>query len=531
MKKTKWKNIVSFGLCVAMALNIAACSSGGSAPAESGGGAASATAAAGEPSGEAGEVTFTFSTKEAFSTLDNHADTVTSLVEIVYLYGDPLFATDHEGNYTPWLATGWEWSEDWLDLTVHLRDDVEFHNGDKMTAEDVKFTYERVIQDNTLKNAKLQKEVESVEVVDDTTCIFHFTAPTPRFFMDSIRFVVIDKDAYEADPENFFKKPVGTGPYVVDSFDPNTANLSLTRNDNWWAWTEENKSNVDVIRYTCISDATSRTSALRTGEVDLVEDIALDDLDVIASEGLKGETFFQQRHYFFAVNCNEGSPLADLKVRQALSMCIDRELICTSILGGGEAADWPFASFMVAYDAENAGYEYNPEKAKALLEESGYNGEEIIITYGNGVMPRGDEVMQAIQAMAGEIGFNIGIEVLDNATVVEMRESGQYDLCVGGQTAQGGEPFNEYIQLLGRRDKCVTGLVDEELFSIIDKVSTEMDPKVREEELKVAYKRVMDNLNFLYLVNPEIGVGMAGDIEGVILNTDAFHDYRFIRRN
>ncbi len=69
MKKTKWKNIVSFGLCAAMALNIAACSSGGTAPAESGGGAAPATAAAGEPSGEAGEVTFTFSTKKAFSIL------------------------------------------------------------------------------------------------------------------------------------------------------------------------------------------------------------------------------------------------------------------------------------------------------------------------------------------------------------------------------------------------------------------------------------------------------------------------------
>ena len=525
-----FKKMISVGLAAAMMVSMTACSSGDGDAGKTAGAETTAGAAQKESEADNGDVTFTFSTKESFSTLDPFADTVTSLVEVNYLYADILFATDHLGNYTPWIATDWEMSEDGLALTVHLRDDVYFSSGTKLTAEDVKFTYERVALGENLKNAKLQGELESVEVVDDTTCIFHFTKPTPRFFVDSIRFGILSKEAYDADPDTFFRHPVGSGPFIVTDFDPNTSDITFERNDDWWAWTEENKSNVDIIKYTAIPDETSRTSALRAGEIDLVEDISLDDISVLESEGMKAETFFQQRHYFFAVNCNEGNPLSDLKVRQALSMCIDRESICSAILGGGEPADWPFASFMAGYDAENAGYEYDPEAAKALLEESSYNGEEITILYGNGVMPRGDEVMQAIQAMANAIGFNISIEILDNATVVEKRESGEYDLCVGGQTAQGGEPFNEYIQILGRMDKFCTGLVDQELFSIIDEVSTEMDAEVRNEKLKTAFKRVKDNLNFIYLVNPEIAVGMAADVDGIALSTDAFHDYRYVTK-
>ena len=72
--------------------------------------------------------------------------------------------------------------------------------------------------------------------------------------------------------------------------------------------------------------------------------------------------------------------------------------------------------------------------------------------------------------------------------------------------------------------------MDEELFSIIDEVSTEMDAEVRNEKLKTAFKRVKDNLNFIYLVNPEIAVGMAADVDGIALSTDAFHDYRYVTK-
>ena len=106
-----FKKMISVGLAAAMMVSMTACSSGDGDAGKTAGAETTAGAAQKESEADNGDVTFTFSTKESFSTLDPFADTVTSLVEVNYLYADILFATDHLGNYTPWIATDWEMSE------------------------------------------------------------------------------------------------------------------------------------------------------------------------------------------------------------------------------------------------------------------------------------------------------------------------------------------------------------------------------------------------------------------------------------
>ena len=472
------KRLVSLLLSVAMVLSFAGCGGNGNSEADSG----TSGGGAEDSIQESGENEVVWSSADQVLTLDNFNSTGSVYYRLTMLWGDSLFASDHEGNYSPWIATEWEWSDDYLTLTVKLRDDVKFINGEPLTAEDVKFTYERVVNSTDLTSAVLKGELESVDVIDDYTCQFNFAAPCARFMNESDRFVIICKSAYEADPEAFFSKaPVGSGAYEIVEYDPTTSIIRFERNDDWWGWTEENKSNVDAIVYRPITDTTSRVAALRAGEVDYIDDVPLDNLELLNSEGYYTESFFRQRPYYLFIHCPDGI-LADKNIREALSLCIDRQALCDSIIGGGEVATWPFSSSMIGYK-ETEGYEYNPEKAKELIAASGYNGEEITFMVSNSVHSRAAEIAQAIQSWAQEVGLNLKVEMLEQATASEKRRSGNYQIGIAGSPQRNGDAFNMYTQDFSRTDQFHTGYVNEELFEKLDDISQTVNIEERSEKL------------------------------------------------
>ena len=444
------------------------------------------------------------------------------------LWADFLFASDHEGTYSPYLATDWTWSDDYLTLDVTLRDDVYFTNGEKLTASDVAFTYQRILTDENLTNYRYRDNLTEAVAIDDTHVQFRFFKAMPSFISESTRTAIICQSAYEANPDTYFDKPIGSGAYTVESFDPSTGDLTFKRNDDWWGWgVLGEKSNVEIFHYSAVADSTTRVSSLRSGQYDAVEDVTLDMIDTLYEEGFNVETYYQQRHFFMAVNCK--GVMADPDIREAFSLCIDRELIVETIVGDGHVCDWVRPAMYLDYYDDGEGYPYDPDKAAELLANSSYNGEEIELLLGDSVMARGSEVLQAIQAMAQAVGFNINCQILENTTVVQRRFSGDYDLAFAGMTGTNGENLNEVLELYGSTDKFNTGYVDETQFAMIEAAAQIVDDEERKEALIEAEKLVKDSNAYIFLYEPLIACGVNPRVSNLGLYSDAYMDFRFMQ--
>ncbi len=533
MKKHRILKKMTAGFLAAALLagGLTGCGSSGSAPettdAPAGSAASESTEAAAPAAGT--DYTVSYIAADKVTGLDAFLSSCNAQ-KVSQMWADYLFSTDHEGTYGPYLATEWEWSEDYLTLVAKLRDDVVFSNGQKMTASDVAFTYNRILTDENLANYRYRDNLTEAVVVDDTTVQFDFFEPMPSFISEATRTPIICQSAYEADPEGYFAKPIGSGAYTVESFDPSTGNLTFKRNDDWWGWgVMGERSNVQYVNYSSVSDSTTRVSSLRSGDYDIVEDVTLDMVDTLKSEGFGVETYYQQRHYFMCVNCAEGSVFSDPNLREAFSLCIDRDLIVETIVGGGHVSDWVRPAMYLDYNENTTGYAYDPDKAAELVAASNYNGEEIELLLGDSVMSRGSEVLQAIQAMAEAVGFNINCQILENTTVVDRRFSGDYDLAFAGMTGTNGENLNEVMELYGRTDKFNTGYVDEAQFAKIDEALKIVDDDARKKALIEAEQMVFESNAYIFLYEPLVACGVAPRVTNVGINSDAYFDFRFMQ--
>ncbi len=334
---------------------------------------------------ESGPKTVVWGSYDAQQSLDNFGSGTTAVFpRIALLFEDHLFDANHDGTYEPWVATEWTWSEDYPTLTCKLRDDVYFHSGDRLVAEDVKFTFDCQQQylEESVTSTTLIGDIDNVEAPDEQTVIFHFVRPTASFMSDSMNYGIINLSAWEEDPD-FWSHPDTSGPYLLDKFDSSTSEFEFTRWDEWWGWDDEHATNVEKIIYRGITDTTSRVSTLRAGEVNIIDDVPLDQLQILRYEGFLADSYYRDRPYYLGLQHGEQSPFHDYKLRRAFYLCIDRDALCTSVLGGGTPADWPVSPTMMGYDPENAKYEYNVEEAKKLVEESSYNGEEVVFLINN----------------------------------------------------------------------------------------------------------------------------------------------------
>jgi peptide/nickel transport system substrate-binding protein len=207
-------------------------------------------------------------------------------IKMFYNIFDTLLTTDKNGKIVGSLAKSWEWVDD-KTLKVTLRQGVTFQNGEPCTAEDVKFTFDRILSgfgDGTV--AMLYETLDSVEMLDDYTIQFK-TKTVDAAFLDRLGSVwgayIVPKDYLEKIGDKAFQTaPIGTGPYMMSSYSPEK--MVLTRYDGFWG----DKPNVGTIDFILYPEASARITALITGEVDIINDVTADMEDTIKAEkGLK----------------------------------------------------------------------------------------------------------------------------------------------------------------------------------------------------------------------------------------------------
>jgi peptide/nickel transport system substrate-binding protein len=185
-------------------------------------------------------------------------------------------------------------------------------------------------------------------------------------------------------------------------------------------------------------------------------------------------------------------------LREAVSLAIDRELIVNSVIGTGTPAKWPWVSGF-AYNADSEGYEHDMEKAQELVKASNYDGSEISLLCSSQTTTRVNELAQAVQSELLEAGFNVKINMVEEATYDTLRPAGEYDIAIGVFNTNTGDAYKEICEIIGGDIFC-TNYVDDELQALVADVEGNIDHDSRQAAEIAVYQHIMDNYGpYLYL--------------------------------
>ncbi len=312
------------------------------------------------------------------------------------------------------LATGYEVSDDGLTYTFKLRDGVKFHNGDPLTAEDVKFTFDRLSAKDSAYSYKSQIEtIKSVDVVDPLTVKFTLTVPTGPFltYMAFPGSSIVPKKLVESG-HDLNAQPIGSGPFKFVSYQPRSM-VKFEKNADFY---EARKPYFDGMEFHLIADVTALTNAVISGTVDFTNEVPPKDWSTVStSPGIVGQTLEGSRYYWLLMN-NTVKPMDNAKVRQAIAYAINREAITAATffgqakpLLGGVIPEWNWA-----YAGITA---FNPQgdvaKAKQLLAEAGVpDGFKTSMTMASS-FPAMVAMAPILQANLAAIGITAEIKTME----------------------------------------------------------------------------------------------------------------------
>lgn len=456
------------------------------------------------------------------------------LTDICYLVFDPVLMMEEDGSISPWLAEEYEMAEDGMQITMKLREDVYFTNGSHFTADDLAYTFEQVRDDEEHYPDAITKNwrdfLGDIEVVDDYNIVINFVKPMPEFWSlivdNSLQ--VIDKETMEEIGwDAYFAAPIGTGPYEFSEVDLANSVFKLTlRSDEhgYWGYDYTNShTNVKNITIMTSSESQTRISSLRTGEVDIIDAVPTSDI-----AGLQNESNIIQlnpnQSVFLEFNSAPGKAFNDQKLREALSLCIDRQAIVEALLDGyGIAGLHPCLEGNLGYRDEYT-YEYDLERAAQLVEESGYNGEPLRFIYTTSTVAIANELCGAIQQMAQQIGINFELVPQDVAVFDAERLEGNCDICLSAIVKSGNMWYKTAANVIGD-DRFNSGCDNEELRQLGTDIQTILDEDVMDEKLAQMYEIQFEDFDpVLYLYYPTLIAATQKNVTGILSHNRHYLD-------
>lgn len=343
-------------------------------------------------------------------------------------------SSDDGTEIIPTVADTWEVSDDGLTYTFHIRDGIQFSTGDPVTAEDVVYSLTRA-KEAEGPWAGMLDMMDSIEDGGDGTVIAYLNAASPAFLPTIAMFYCgIMPKAYceEQGEEGLAEKPVGTGPFVLDSWSRGEK-MVFKKNTNYW---ESGSPKVDEIDLNVVADDSTRIMQLESGQIDIAADVPYSRVSELqAASGVEVSFFDSTDVKFVLINC-QGEETKDKRVRQALALATDKKAINDAVYyGNGTLAETYLAPALPYSDQDIPAAGVDVEKAKELLTEAGYpDGFSISVQVGNG----DSEVLQTatlLQQQWKEIGITLDIQQIDKATARQNWKDGNYDVFISNMTS------------------------------------------------------------------------------------------------
>lgn len=406
---------------------------------------------------------------------------------IYYGIYDGLTRIDATGEVQPGLAEAWESNDDVSEWTFQIRPDVTFHDGTPLTAADIVFTYETILASDESTNKAAISMVDSVVATDDSTVVFTLKNPYAAFGSMAATIGIVPQAAYEAAAGQFAANPVGTGPYKYVSQSDGVDYVVEKNTDYWGA-----EPDIDSVTFAFVGAEDARVSGVESGTLDIAI-IPPNQVEALAgSTTVETATAPGNQVVFLGANSAAG-PLANTDLRNAISLAVDREAITNALLGGlAEPTGQILAEGVTGYVPGIDVPEQDVEEAAMLVASSGYAGEEITLEFASsGGLARGSEVAQAIEGYLSEIGLNITLVGVDQASfslkLANHEITGLYlngwapsvmdgDVVINQLFAGGPEDYakNADMAALYIEQQSAAGAAREAVYEEIDALNTEL---------------------------------------------------------
>jgi peptide/nickel transport system substrate-binding protein len=446
--------------------------------------------------------------------LDPHKTTAYASFQVLENVYDTLVQPDENLQMAPALAESWETSDDQLTWTFKLREGVKFHNGDDFTAEDVVYSYDRII-DEKLANAYRFDAVKDVKAVDPTTVEIDLKQPTPNLLAKIGSFkgmAIVDKQNIESGDVK--RDPVGTGPFMMDGYRSGDS-ITLKANKDYWGGAPK----VGSVKFTFVSEPTVALANLQSGQVQWTDNLPPQQVSSLQGDDtITIDTKPSNDYWYFATN-EKRKPFDDPRVRQALAYAIDRDAITEAAKFGlatpnqtaiPETSDWYY---------DYSPYSHDPEKAKQLLSDAGVKN----LTIDFMVTNEFPETVQAAQVMASQldkVGVKLKIRTEDFSTWLDDEGKGKFDAFLLGWLGNVDPDDFYYAQHHSGGSNNFQGYSNPEVDKALDQARTETDEAARKDLYDQAAKMIVDDASYTYLYNPDVVQGWSSDVQGYTVRAD-----------
>ncbi|MDD6662107.1 MAG: ABC transporter substrate-binding protein [Lachnospiraceae bacterium] len=406
------------------------------------------------------------------------------------LYYSPDGTKDPE----PRIAESYEISDDGLDYTFHLRDDVTFHDGTPVTADDVVFSIE-LYKASEYQGSQISM-LSSVEATDEHTVVCHLDAPYSPFLQGICSPMIASKAYYESSEDDFVNNPIGSGPYKFVSR-AKGSNIKLEANEDYYRGAPEIKE----VTFEVIPDSSTKAIALQTGEVNFAEIDSATKPQLEANPAITIAEVPTSSFSYIAMN-TEKEPFDDARVRQAINYAIDRDnLVAVCYDGEAEVNSNICAKERFGYSDDQFQYTYDPEKAKELLAEAGietpYDLGEILVAekYSN--------LATVIQNDLKAVGLDVTISVKEFNSYISDLQNGSYGITALNMTLEGDTQTlemaftSDYIGIANN-----ARYSDEEMDKLFGQARTETDNDKRAEVFNEIFTKAQDEAIYAVMCNP-----------------------------
>ena len=416
---------------------------------------------------------------------------------------DKLFDIDEKLAIVPQLATGYEWSADGKALTLKLRTDVTFHDGEKMDAAAVKFNLER---HKTMPGSNRSGElrpVTTIDVVDPATVRLNLTAPfTPLVAILTDRAgMMVSPKAAQAGGANFGTKPVCSGPFrMVERVAQDR--IVFEKYANYW-----NKSaiHLDKIIFTPVPDSTVRLANLRAGQFDFIERVNPSDMEGLKKDSkLKIARITEIGYQGITINVGKSeqsqkNPLGkDARVREAFELSLDRQGLAQVVMDNEAQVGNQWVAPGNTYYAKNMPIpKRNIERARALLKEAGVPNPSF--TLMTPTTSDAQRLALVIQAMSRDAGFDVKIQSTEFATSLNLADKGEFDAYILAWSGRPDPDGNLYSFHACKQPLNYAGYCSTETDELLNKSRTLRDPAERKKVFEQIAAKVIKDRPVVYL--------------------------------